>query len=303
MRGVGESGRSVVALGNFDGVHLGHRAVVGRAAEEARGRGWRCVVATFDPHPREVLRPGEGPQLLTPLEVRRELLLEAGADEVVAVPFTRELSRKSPEEFVRDVLVGSLRAGLVVVGENFRFGYKAAGDFGELRRRMEEAGGGAIAVPITESDGGISSTAIRRLVAEGRTREVARLLGRPYSVRGPVVRGDARGRKLGYPTANVLPDERQLVPGYGIYAGRVRVGGEWFGAAISVGVAPTFERRDGRIEAYLLDFDRDIYGEVVDVEFVEYLRGEEKFDGVEALVEQMGRDVEAARTVLAAGAS
>jgi riboflavin kinase/FMN adenylyltransferase len=129
-------------------------------------------------------------------------------------------------------------------------------------------------------------------------REAARLLGRPYLLRGPVVRGDARGRRLGYPTANVLPDERQLVPGYGIYAGRVRVGGEWYGAAINVGVAPTFERRESRIEAYLLDFDRDIYGEVVDVEFVEFLRGEERFDGVEALVAQMGRDVEEARGVL-----
>jgi len=288
-----------VALGSFDGVHLGHRVVVGRAVEEARSRGWRSVAATFDPHPREVLRPGEGPLLLTTLEMRRELLLEAGVDEVVALPFTRELSRKSPEEFVRDVLVGFLGAGLVVVGENFRFGYKAAGDFEELERRMVEAGGRAVAVPLEGgADGGISSTAIRSLVAAGRVREAARLLGRPYLLRGPVVRGDARGRKLGYPTANVLPDERQLVPGYGIYAGRVRVGGEWYGAAINVGVAPTFERCESRIEAYLFDFDRDIYGEVVDVEFVEFLRGEERFDGVEALVAQMGRDVEEARGVL-----
>lgn len=297
---VGEgAGPAVVALGNFDGVHLGHRVVIGRAISEGAERGWPVLAATFDPHPREVLKPGEGPNLLTTLEVRRELLFGLGVDGVRAIPFTEALSRKSPEEFVRDVLIGALGAGLVVVGENFRFGHKAAGDFGDLRRLMEAEGGGAVAVGIQGNSGtGISSTRIRALISEGGVREANGLLGRPYVVRGEVVRGDARGRNLGYPTANVLPDERQVVPGAGIYAGRVRVDRAWYGAATNVGYAPTFDRPDSRIEAYLLDFSGDLYGQTVDVTFVQRLRAEEKFASVEELVGQMGRDVARAREVL-----
>jgi riboflavin kinase / FMN adenylyltransferase len=297
-------GPVVVALGNFDGVHLGHQVVVRRAVGEARAQGLRAVAATFDPHPRAVLRPGSEPKLLTVLEVREELLLGCGVDEVRVIRFDLELSKKSPRDFVREVLVGELGAGVVVVGENFRFGYKAAGDVGDLERHMREAGGEAYAVPtyvVGEAAGpgeAINSTGIRALLHDGEAREAARLLGRPYSLRGVVVDGDRRGRALGFPTANVLPDAAALVPGRGVYAGHVRVGEERYGACTNVGVAPTFERRESRIEAYLLGYEGDLYGEVVDVTFEEHLRPEKRFSGVDELKEQIARDVAEARRIV-----
>jgi riboflavin kinase/FMN adenylyltransferase len=290
-------------LGNFDGVHLGHRQVVRRAVEEGRARGMRCVAATFDPHPQAVLRPGSEPKLLTTPDVKRELLLGLGVDEVRALPFDEELSRKSPGDFVREVLVGELRAAVVVVGENFRFGYKASGDVRELGRCMREVGGEAYAVPIYalgETLGeSISSTKIRALLLGGEAREAARLLGRPYFVRGEVVVGEKRGRTLGFPTANVLPEARALVPERGVYASYVRLpSGERYGACTNVGVAPTFDRRERKVEAYLLDYEGDLYGEVVDVAFVERLRPEKRFSGVDELKAQIARDVAEARKVI-----
>jgi riboflavin kinase/FMN adenylyltransferase len=294
----------VVALGNFDGVHLGHQVVLWRAVREARERGMHAVAATFDPHPRAVLRPGSKLKLLTVLEVREELLLECGVDEVRVIRFDLELSKKSPRDFVREVLIWELGAGVVVVGENFRFGYKASGDVKDLDRHMREAGGEAYAVPTyvlgeaAGSEEAINSTRIRILLDDGEAREAARLLGRPYSLRGVVVEGDRRGRALGFPTANVLPDEVALVPGRGVYAGHVRVGGKRYGACTNVGVAPTFERRESRVEAYLLDYEGDLYGEVVDVTFEERLRPEKRFSGVDELKAQIARDVAEARRVV-----
>lgn len=293
----------VVALGNFDGVHLGHQAVVRRAVEEGRRRGLRAVAATFDPHPRAVLWPGNEPKLLTTPEVRRELLLGCGVEEVREIRFDRELSKKSPREFVLEVLVGSLGAGEVVVGENFRFGHRASGDVAELRRCMRKVGGEAYAVPISNVLGeDISSTRIRKLIADGEVREAARLLGRPYLLRGEVVEGDKRGRTIGFPTANVLPDERALVPERGVYAGHARVGSERYGACTNVGTAPTFDRRDSRVEAYLLGYGGDLYGKVVDVTFEERLRPEKRFSGIGDLKEQIAQDVEEARNFLGEGA-
>lgn len=293
----------VVALGNFDGVHIGHQAVVRRAVEEGRRRGLRAVAATFDPHPRAVLWPGNEPKLLTTPEVRRELLLGCGVEEVREIRFDRELSKKSPREFVLEVLVGSLGAGEVVVGENFRFGHRASGDVAELRRCMREVGGEAYAVPISNVLGeDISSTRIRKLIADGEVREAARLLGRPYLLRGEVVEGDKRGRTIGFPTANVLPDERALVPERGVYAGHARVGSERYGACTNVGTAPTFDRRDSRVEAYLLGYGRDLYGKMVDVTFEERLRPEKRFSGIGDLKEQIAQDVEEARNFLGEGA-
>ena len=289
----------VVALGNFDGVHLGHQAVLRRAVEEGRRLGLHTVAATFFPHPRFVLWPGNEPKLLTTPEVRRELLLACGVDEVREIRFDRELSKKSPREFVLEVLAGSLSAGVVVVGDNFRFGHKALGDVAELGRCMREVGGEAYAVPISNVFGeDISSTRIRELVAEGEVRQAARLLGRPYLLRGQVVEGDKRGRTIGFPTANVLKDERALAPGRGVYAGHVRVGSEQYGACTNVGIAPTFDRRDIRIEAYLLSFEGDLYNKVVDVTFEERLRPEKRFSGIGELKEQITRDVEGARNFL-----
>lgn len=293
----------VVALGNFDGVHLGHQAVVSRAVEEGRRWGMRSVAATFDPHPRAVLWPGNEPKLLTTPEVRRELLLACGVDEVREIRFDRQLSKKSPREFVLEVLAGSLGARVVVVGENFRFGHKASGDVTELRRCMREVSGEAYTVPISNVLGeGISSTRIRKLLAAGEVREAARFLGRPYLLRGEVVEGDKRGRTIGFPTVNVLSDERALVPGRGVYAGHAWVGSERYGACMNVGTAPTFDRRESRVEAYLLGYGGDLYGRVVDVTFEERLRPEKRFSGVEELKEQIARDVEEARNFLGEGA-
>lgn len=288
----------VVALGNFDGVHLGHQAVLDRAVEEARARDGRVVAATFWPHPRSVLGRGDAPGLLTTMEGRREALLRYGADDVREVRFDRELSQKSPEKFVRDVLVGEMGASAVVVGENFRFGHKAAGDVGDLRRLMREAGGEAYAVEVRGGRGEISSTRIRALLAEGNVEEAAKLLGRPYAVRGEVVVGDRRGRTIGFPTANVRPDPDVVVPARGVYACLVRVGEEEYAACTNVGVAPTFERGESRIEAHLLDFEGDLYGEDVDVMFLNRIRGERRFSGVEELKAQIGRDVEEARRLI-----
>jgi riboflavin kinase / FMN adenylyltransferase len=293
MRGI------VLALGNFDGVHFGHQAVLRRAVEEGQRRGVRVVAATFDPHPRAVLGAGEAPMLLTTLELRREALLRYGADEVREIRFDKELSRKSPEEFVQDVVVGEIGAEAVVVGENFRFGHGAAGDVGDLERIMRSLGGDAYSVPVRNEDGegGISSTRIRELVVGGEVEEAAGLLGRPYVIRGEVVVGERRGRSIGYPTANVLPDPAVVVPARGVYAGFVRAGKEVHAACTNVGVAPTFERGESRIEAHLLDFEGDLYGRVVDVSFVRRIRLERRFSGVEELRAQIARDVEEARRI------
>lgn len=285
----------MVALGNFDGVHLGHRTVLAQAVEEVRRRGGRVVAATFWPHPRSVIGRGEPPGLLTTLEARREALLQAGAEEVRVVTFDEALSKKSPEEFVEDVLVGELGATAVVVGENFRFGYKAAGDVGDLTRIMRKHGGEAYAVEVRGGGEGISSTRIRSLLLEGEVAEAGELLGRPYSVRGEVVVGDRRGRTIGFPTANVRPDPAVAVPARGVYACAVRVGEAIYAACTNVGVAPTFERGESRIEAHVLDFGGDLYGRIVEVLFLERIRGERRFSGVEELKEQIGRDVEEAR--------
>jgi riboflavin kinase / FMN adenylyltransferase len=293
MRGV------VVALGNFDGVHLGHQVVLRRAVEEGRRRGMKVVAATFHPHPRTVLGAGDPPKLLTPLALRCEMLLRYGADEVWVIPFDLGLSRKTPEQFVKDVLVGEGGAGVVVVGENFRFGHKAAGHFEDLLRLMREAGGTAVGVQVrgVGMEGGISSTRIRALVTEGALTEAAGLLGHPYMLRGEVVVGDKRGRSIGFPTANVLPAADAVIPARGVYAGFVLVGDEEYAACTNVGVAPTFGRAESRVEAYLLDFDGDLYGRVVDVGFTRRIRGEKKFSGIDELRGQIQHDVEEARFI------
>jgi riboflavin kinase/FMN adenylyltransferase len=287
----------VVALGNFDGVHLGHREVLRRAVEEGRRRDMKVVAATFHPHPRAVLGAGDPPKLLTPLGLRSEMLLRYGADDVWVIPFDVALSRKTPEQFVKDVLIGEGGAGVVVVGENFRFGHKAAGHFSDLRRLMRKAGGTAVGVQVRGGEGGISSTRIRALISEGRATEAAGLLGRPYVLRGEVVVGDRRGRSIGFPTANVLPGTEAVIPARGVYAGFVRFGEKEHAACTNVGVAPTFGRAESRVEAHLLDFEGDLYGRVVDVSFVERIREERRFSGVDELVGQIRRDVEEARIV------
>jgi riboflavin kinase / FMN adenylyltransferase len=287
----------VVALGNFDGVHLGHQEVLRRAVEEGRRRGMKVIAATFHPHPRAVLGAGDPPKLLTPLALRCEMLLAYGADEVWVISFDAALSKKTPEQFVRDVLIREGRAGVVVVGENFRFGHKAAGEFRDLLRIMREAGGTAVGVQVHGMDGGISSTCIRALISGGEVTEAAGLLGRPYVLRGEVVVGDKRGRSIGFPTANVMPDTDAVIPARGVYAGFVRFGEEEYAACTNVGVAPTFGRTESRVEAYLLDFEGDLYGRVVDIGFVKRIREERRFSGVDELIVQIRRDVEETRII------
>jgi riboflavin kinase/FMN adenylyltransferase len=295
-------GATAVVIGNFDGVHLGHRHVVRRAREIADERGLQVVAVTFDPHPMAVLRPEHAPTTLTTLEVRAGLLGEAGADAVLAVPFDRSVASWSPEEFIQRVLIDSLHAAAVVVGANFRFGNRASGDVATLREAGERLGFEAEGIPLDGGPQVWSSTYVRMSLAAGDVAGAAEALGRPYSVRGVVVRGDQRGRELGFPTANVPTPETTAVPPDGVYAGWLRRldTGETYPAAISVGTNPTFHGvRARRVESYVLDrTDLELYGVEVEVRFVDRLRGMVAFDSVEALIEQMKDDVDRAREIL-----
>ncbi|HZO60461.1 MAG TPA: bifunctional riboflavin kinase/FAD synthetase [Solirubrobacterales bacterium] len=286
------AGRSI-ALGTFDGVHRGHRGVIEAAVEGARANGLRPAVVTFDPHPLQVLTPGDAPQLLTTTGTKAALVAQLGVEELLAIPFTAELSQQTPEEFCEQVLAGALDARRVAVGENFRFGRGASGDAELLRARKEFE---TVVVPLVEyGDEPVSSSRIRELVSAGDVSAAAELLASPYRLVGDVMPGDARGRELGMPTINLgLPPE-SVIPAPGIYAGRAH--GDTLGAnvpaAISIGVRPTFEDAgDLRVEAYLIGFDGDLYGQTVTLEFLERLRDEVKFDSVEALQRQMRADVE-----------
>ena len=301
----GDLGRTVVTVGNFDGVHLGHQHVVRRAREVARTLGDLPVVAvTFDPHPMAVLRPEHAPQTLTDVATRARLLGEAGVDAVLVAPFTREVAAWTPQRFVEDILVERLHAKAVVVGANFRFGVKASGDvatLAELGRTHDFAAEG-IAL-----DGGPqvwSSTYVRSCLQGGDVEGAAEALGHPFTVRGEVVKGDQRGRELGYPTANVPTSGMLAAPADGVYAGWLRrlddSGDELLPAAISVGTNPTFEgERERRVESYVLDRDDlELYGVEVEVSFVARIRGMLRFDSVDELVATMAQDVARTRAVL-----
>ena len=295
-------GRTAVVVGNFDGVHLGHQHVLRRAREIADPRGLRLVAVTFDPHPMAVLRPEHAPVTLTTLEARAELLAAAGADAVLALPFDLQMASWTPDEFAQRVLVDTLHAAACVVGANFRYGCKAAGDVAELVAFGAAHDFTAEGIPLDGGPQVWSSTYVRTCLATGDVAGAAEALGRPYSVRGTVVEGDKRGRELGYPTANVPTDALTAVPPDGVYAGWLRRidTGEVFPAAISVGTNPTFDGvRERRVESYVLDrTDLELYGVEVEVSFVERLRGMVAFDSVEALVEQMRADVDRARELL-----
>jgi riboflavin kinase / FMN adenylyltransferase len=300
-------GPSVVTVGVFDGVHRGHRTVVARAVQVAAKRGAPLVVVTFDPNPAEVVAPGAPPARLCTVRQRADLLVAAGADAVWVVPFTTELSHMTPEEFVTAMLVRRLAPVAVVVGADFRFGHRAAGDVGTLRELGRRHGFTVEPVEMVGRDDGDdapgrwSSTAVRRMLAEGDVEAAADVLSRPHRVEGEVVHGDHRGRDLGFPTANLDVDPRTAVPADGVYAGwLVRDSGERLPAAVSVGTNPTFDGRQRRVEAYVLDAgdDLDLYGERVALDFVSRVRGMERFDSVPDLVAQMRRDVDRVRALL-----
>jgi riboflavin kinase / FMN adenylyltransferase len=298
-------GRSVVTIGVFDGVHRGHQRLVDRTAAIARELGLPTVVITFDPHPDEVVRPGTHPPLLCTPRRRAELLAGLGVDAVMVLPFTLELSRMGPDEFVQSVLVERLHAARVVVGEDFRFGHRAKGDVALLQELGAKYDFEAEGVPLVVDGRPISSTLIRERLAEGDVEGAERLLGRPHRVEGVVVRGARRGRELGFPTANLESLPHTAIPRDGVYAGYLDCPGygrldgpadaRW-PAAISIGSNPTFEGAERTVEAYALDRDDlDLYGEHVSVDFTARLRDTLKFDSVEALVERMREDVDRAR--------
>ncbi|MCW2777452.1 MAG: riboflavin kinase/FMN adenylyltransferase [Frankiales bacterium] len=293
-------GRCVVTVGVYDGVHLGHQQIIGMAVDAARADGVPSVLLTFDPHPSEVVRPGSHPAVLTSQRYRAELVEALGVDVVCVLPFTRDFSRLEPDEFVHKVLVEHLHARHVVVGENFRYGYKAAGDIVSLAAAGRRWGFTVEGVPLSGSGGTTwSSTYVRACVSAGDVEAAAAALGREHRVEGFVVKGDQRGREIGYPTANLEPLPWSAVPADGVYAGRLVLRGEQLPAAISIGTNPTFDGQDRRVEAYVLDYSGDLYGEHVGLSFTARLRETLRFDGVEPLVEQMAKDVARARELLA----
>lgn len=299
-------GNCVVTIGVFDGVHRGHASIIERAVAEARAKDVPSVLVTFVPHPSEVVRPGSHPPLLTTMVRRAELVERLGIDVFCALPFTLEFSQMAPERFVHQTLVEKLHAVSVIVGDNFRYGHRAAGDIALLQKLGESWGFSATGVPLLrDGDIPLSATYVRTCVQAGDMRTAAAVLGRPHRLDGIVERGDQRGRELGFPTANLRTEQWAAVPADGIYAGRVFRLDEWGRTldqlgivAISVGTNPTFEVRQRRVEAFVLDFSGDLYGQALGVEFVERLRGMEKFDGIEPLIAQMNDDVKRTRELL-----
>ncbi len=273
-----------VAIGTFDGVHLGHRAVIEGAD----------TVLTFEPHPLRILHPDAAPKLIMPFAVKRDVIDGLGVDELVVIPFDRDFAAIEAEEFISGILIERLGAEEVSVGENFRFGRKARGDPEMLAARSEFS---TRVVPLVELDGEtISSTRVRALVAAGDVDTARRCLGAPFMLEGEVVEGDRRGRTLGFPTANIVPDDALIIPGHGVYAAFA----DGRSAAVNVGVRPTFDSGRGLlVEAYLIDFEGDLYGHNLRVAFVQRLRGERRFTGTEELIAQMHRDVAEAREVCA----
>ncbi|MDN5919643.1 MAG: bifunctional riboflavin kinase/FAD synthetase [Pseudonocardia sp.] len=295
-------GRCVVTVGVFDGVHRGHRQLIERAVQRGRERDLPVVVVTFDPHPAELVRPGTHPARLSTLDRRAQLISECGADVFCVIPFTPQLATMEPAEFAHEVLVDRLHAAAVVVGRNFTFGHRAAGDVTALGRLGDRFGFTLEALDlISEDEVTFSSTYIRSCIDAGAVAAAADALGRWHRIDGVVVHGHKRGRDLGFPTANVACPPHTAVPADGVYAGWFGIGDRSLATAISVGSNPTFSGRVRTVEAYVLDVDEDFYGHEVSVEFVERLRGQETYDGLEPLIAQMNADVAQTRALLAPG--
>jgi riboflavin kinase / FMN adenylyltransferase len=296
--------RSVVTIGAYDGLHDGHRAVIDLVRSEAIQRNATSVVVTFDRHPALVVRPESAPKLLTDPVQRLELLESTGVDATYLIHFDERRAEESPEDFIREVLVDRLHASAVVIGEDFHFGHHRSGDVTMLRQLGARYGFEVLPLELQMRDDGpqepVSSTAIRRALAGGQVELAAAMLGRPYEVRGIVAQGDQRGRTLGFPTANVMVPDVMCLPADGVYAGWYqRPSGSRHRCAVNIGRRPTFyEHADvSLLEAHLIDFDGDLYGENARVEFDAFLRSERKFNGIDALISQLKSDVEAARMI------
>jgi riboflavin kinase/FMN adenylyltransferase len=290
-------GPCAITIGNFDGVHLGHREILGRVFTIARQNGWKPAAVTFDPHPTKLVAPAEAPHLLTAPDQRARIMEQLGISEILILPFTHEIANLSPEEFVRELLVDKLKARAVVVGDNFRFGHRAAGDVQTLEElRTKYSFETEIVEAVVRRNRVISSTAIRRLIAAGEVSLACRMLGRPYSVEGAVVRGEGRGAKQTVPTLN-LDTKAEVLPKTGVYVTRTRERGsatEW-PSITNVGYRPTFNGQRLTVETYLLSSIHGAPPELISVEFLRWVREERKFEGPEALKNQILRDVERAQ--------
>ncbi|WP_101651727.1 bifunctional riboflavin kinase/FAD synthetase [Brevibacterium ihuae] len=298
-----EFGPTAVTLGNFDGVHRGHRAVLGELATLARARALTSLAVTFDPHPQTVHRPDTPAALIGALTDRLARMSETGVDAVLVQRYSLDFASRTPEEFVRDYLVGGLGARLVAVGRDVRFGRDNAGSIDTLRELSLTYGFEVVVIDDVGTDGRFSSTEVRRLLRAGDVRAAGDMLGSPHIVSGTVVHGDARGREMGFPTANLSPDATGLVPADGVYAGWAFFDAdpERYPAAISIGTNPTFDGAERRVEAHIVDVafpDLDVYGSGMTLEFVDRIRGQVTFDGMDALIAQMHRDIDDVRAVL-----
>ena len=295
-------GRSVVTIGVFDGVHRGHQHLITAAVAAGRARTLPTVLITFDPHPAEVVRPGSHPARLTELRRRADLVAEFGVDAFLVLPFTTEMARMSPGEFAHEVLVDRLHAAAVLVGRNFTFGHRAAGDVTVLAELGRRFGFVVEGVELTTADGhdGVtySSTYIRSCIDAGEVEAAAAALGRSHRVEGVVVHGYRRGRQLGFPTANIATAPFTALPADGVYAGRFVLGDRRLPAAVSVGSNPTFSGTVRTVEAYVLDVDEDFYGHEVGIDFVARLRGQERYDDLDELVKAIRDDVARTRALL-----
>lgn len=289
-----------MTIGSFDGVHLGHQQILKAVAREARGLGGTAAVLTMDPHPREVFSPEHAPNLLTTREKKFELFEAAGIDAVFVLPFDTNIARLEPLEFVETIVAGQCGAKALIVGHDFRFGRQAQGDYEYLLGVAPQFGFTVSQVsPLLIAGERVSSTVIRERILQGDMEQAARYLGRPYSVRGQVVPGRGIGKELGFPTANVQP-HHSAVPAHGVYAGEVQIAGGRHKAAVNIGIAPTIRNDDPVIEAFILDFERDVLSERIEVTFYKRLRPELKFPSREDLIEQIHRDVETVRMHFAA---
>ena len=295
----GDWGRCVMSIGQYDGVHLGHQKLLAETVGQAAEQGLPALVLTFDPHPREVIKPGSHPPILTPLRRKAELIEQCGIDALCVVPFTRTFAKLSPQEFVHDTLVTRLHPAKIIVGENFTFGHKAEGTVDTLAELGGSLGFEVEALKlVNEGPHPISSTFIRSCVDAGDMPLATAALGRPHRIEGLVVRGDMRGRGLGFPTANLRPPMYSAIPADGVYAGWMTVRDRPRAAAISVGTNPTYSGTERRVESYLLDFEGDLYGEQVQVDFIERIRPMLRFSSSEELVTAIEQDVSQTRRIL-----
>lgn len=285
---------SVITVGTFDGVHAGHRAIMDTVAQKAKEREARSVIVTFDPHPRNIINPGDsGIKLLTTLPERSEILEELGIDTMVVIPFDRDFSLLSSEEFIRDIIFEKIGVSEFVIGYDHHFGRNREGTIETIERLGKELGFDSYVVSKREvGDQTVSSTAIRNAISEeGNVEQAAEFLQRPYRLNGTIVHGDKRGKEIGFPTANIKPEHPQkIIPKDGVYAVRVRINGDWYDGMMNIGTRPTFDGKVQTLEVNLFNFDKDIYGKEVQVRFFKRIRDEKKFDGVDNLVEQLKQD-------------